>query len=741
MTAATAGSAATEGLTEPDLLGCADEPIRLPGAVQPHGVLLGVEPSALTVQVASANTAALFGADAEALLGRRLDELAPSAAAALREALAADTPLWPLAVHLSGHDVDVTASRADGLLLLEWEPREQAGEAGPAWHRRLPLVLQRLQAARTVAELADTLACDVRDLTGFDRVMVYRFGRDWSGEVVAEHRRDDLEPFLGLRFPASDIPAQARALYVAQWLRLIPDAAYTPVPLVPDQWQGRPLDLGLTGLRSVSPVHLEYLANMGVVASMSMSLITGGRLWGLVACHHYAGPHRPSPTDRVTAEFLGRTASLLLATTSEAADADRVLAVAERQAALLADLARSPRDPASALLAGEHSLLDLLPAGGAAARLDGRLHLLGATPPAERVPPLLAALFASGTPVTDALSRMVPDAADLDGTAAGVLAVPLRGGATGDALAWFRPETLRQVDWGGDPRTKEYVEGEHGPRLSPRRSFARWSETVRGTSEPWLEHEVGAARQLAAHLGDVRLNRAEQESRLAATLQRTLLLEQLPVLPGVDLAVRYLPSAADVVGGDWYDVFLLPDGRVSVVLGDVAGHGLGAAAVTAQLRHGLRAYLLHAAGPAAALQRLNELVAFLLPDELATAVVAELDPARGRLTVASAGHLPALLLDGEPRLVEQGRGPALGLLEDAHYEQVDLPLQGSDRVLLYTDGLVERRGEDVSSGLDRLRAVAGPAPRQAEALLDAVLAGLSERGDDDVTVLTLGPSA
>ncbi|MDP9435337.1 MAG: SpoIIE family protein phosphatase [Actinomycetota bacterium] len=461
---------------------------------------------------------------------------------------------------------------------------------------------------------------------------------------------------------------------------------------------------------------------------------------GPVACHHYAGPHRPSPTDRVTVEFLGRTASLLLGTTSETANADRVLAVAEAQSGLLAGLARAPRAPLSALVSDEHSVLDLLPAGGAAVRLDGRLHLLGLTPAPERVRELLAALPGSGTTATETVSRAVPDADDVVGTAVGVLAVPVRGAAAGDVLAWFRPETLREVHWGGDPHSQELVEDARGLRLSPRRSFARWSETVRGSSESWQPHEVAAAEQLAAHLGEVLLRRSEQESRLAATLQRTLLLEQLPDLPGLDLAVRYQPSAQDVVGGDWYDVFLLPDGRVSVVLGDVAGHGLGAAAVTAQLRHGLRAYLLRAAGPAAALQRLNELVAFLLPDELATAVVAELDPVDGRLTVASAGHVPALLLapDGG-HVVERLRGPGLGLLEDARYDELDLRLDGTDRLLLYSDGLVERRGEDVGSGVDRLRRVAAAAPRQAEALLDAVMAELP-RGTDDVTVLALGRS-
>jgi serine phosphatase RsbU (regulator of sigma subunit) len=718
-------------LTEQDLRGCADEPIRIPGAIQPHGVLLAVTEPELAVVTASANAAALLGrepagSDVDALLG-------PEVAQQLRtQDLAL---LNPLRTSVSGRAVDLVAHRAEGRLVLELEPLESAHEAEPVWHRRLPQVLQRLQAAPTLDDLTEALAREVRALTGFDRVMVYRFDQHWNGEVVAEDRREDLEPFLGLRYPASDIPPQARALYLTNWLRLIPDASYGPVALVPDHVGGRPLDLGGAQLRSVSPVHLEYLANMGVVASMSVSLIDGGRLWGLIACHHYAGPHRPSLTDRAVAEFLGRTASVLLGSKSTAGSAAAVLEVAERQARLVEAVARSPRDPARAL---SPSLLGLLPAGGAALRLGGRLQVLGETPPPERVAELARVLLHAGVIATDAVLTVVPDADDVVPRASGLLVVPV--GTGGDFLAWFRPETLRDVHWGGDPRASKIVEGEYGPRLSPRRSFARWTETARATATPWKPHEVAAAEQLAGHLAEVTRRQAEEESRLAAALQRTLLLEQLPVVPGVALAARYMPSASDVVGGDWYDLVLLPSGRVSVVLGDVAGHGLGAAAITAQLRHALRAYLLTSAGPAATLSRLNDLAAFLLPEELATVIVAELDPATGEVVVASAGHLPVLVLDAAGgHLVSEGRGPALGMTTPAVYGEARLQLQGDDRLVVFSDGLVEVRHADLQVGLDRLVSVATAAPRDADALLDQVLASVASGGTDDVTVLALGP--
>jgi serine phosphatase RsbU (regulator of sigma subunit) len=478
---------------------------------------------------------------------------------------------------------------------------------------------------------------------------------------------------------------------------------------------------------------------MGVVASMSVSLLDRGRLWGLVACHGCSGAHRPSYADRTAAEFLGRTASLLLRTTVEAGDRDRVVEVAQRQAQLVAALGRSPRDPATALLQGTTTLLDLVPASGAAARLDGRLHLLGATPPVARVTEVVGGLLASGVAATDRLPRVLPAAGDVAELASGVLAVEV-GGGRGDFLAWFRPETLREVQWGGDPYSAKLVEDDGGPRLSPRRSFDRWSEVVRGTAEPWREHEVTAARELAAQLGATRLGRAEEDDRLATALQRTLLLERLPDVPGLALAARYRPSAQDVVGGDWYDLVLLPSGRVSVVLGDVAGHGLTAAAITAQLRHALRAHLLRDLGPAGALQALNELVARLLPDELATAVVAEVDPGTGEVAVATAGHLPVLRVGLEgAALLDTERGPALGLLEDADYREVRVTLSPDDRLLLYSDGLLERRGASLEEGFGALRAAAvevlGADP---DTLVDAVLGALDPPDADDVTLLALG---
>jgi serine phosphatase RsbU (regulator of sigma subunit) len=342
------------------------------------------------------------------------------------------------------------------------------------------------------------------------------------------------------------------------------------------------------------------------------------------------------------------------------------------------------------------------------------------------------------TRATDRLPRVLPGTDDVAGTAAGVLVAGIGGG--GDFLAWFRPETLREVTWGGDPYSPKIVEDERGPRLSPRRSFAAWSEIVRGTAEPWREHEVTAVAELAAHVARARLDRADEDDLLAGVLQRTLLLEQLPDIPGVALAARYVASSQDVVGGDWYDLVLLPSGRVSVVLGDVAGHRLSAASTTAQLRHALRAHLLRDLGPAVALQALNDLVTRLLPEELATAVVAELEPSTGELAIANAGHLPVLHVRREgSEYLEADRGPALGLVADSRYGQTSVRLARDDRLLLVSDGLLERRGASLDDGLAALLAAADRLREAApQELCDGVLAELAPPDTDDVTLVGLG---
>ncbi len=310
----TNAAAHTPAYGEVDLTSCDREPIHIPGAIQPHGVLLALD-DGLSVVMISANSASLLSVPPDDALGRTLAELVGgelSAAVAARTA--AGLPGEPLVHTVGGVDVDVRVHRSGERLVVELEPLSRVGASALSYQSARG-AMARLAGASSVTDLARALAREVRSLLEFDRVMVYRFDEDWNGEVIAEERREDLNAFLGLHYPATDIPAQARRLYTVNWTRLIADIGYRPVPLHPvfDPSTEAPLDLSHSTLRSVSPIHVEYLSNIGVTASMSISLVVDDQLWGLIACHHYSGPHRPTHDARDAAEFLGQIASQVVA--------------------------------------------------------------------------------------------------------------------------------------------------------------------------------------------------------------------------------------------------------------------------------------------------------------------------------------------------------------------------------------------------------------------------------------------
>jgi light-regulated signal transduction histidine kinase (bacteriophytochrome) len=336
--------------------------------------------------------------------------------------------------------------------------------------------------------------------------------------------------YLGLRYPASDIPRQARRLYLRNTIRLIPDARYVPAPLVglADRSDDAPLDLSDSVLRSVSPIHLEYLANMGVVASMSLSLVVEGRLWGLIACHHRAPRFLPTRI-RAALDLFGQMASFQLETRLAA----EALALRSRtkaiQETLIADLA-SADDIREGLQRSRQALLDYLPASGLALWIDGEFAAVGETPTRAEVAGLVAWLNESvtdGVFQTDALASYYPPAAAMSATASGVLAISVSRSPR-DYLIWFRPEQVQTVRWAGDPN-KPVVDGGRGARLSPRKSFADWRQEVRLRSDPWGPVDIKTAESLRVSLLEVVLEHVDQlaRERQRARLQQDALLAQL----------------------------------------------------------------------------------------------------------------------------------------------------------------------------------------------------------------------
>jgi light-regulated signal transduction histidine kinase (bacteriophytochrome) len=734
-----------------DLDNCAREPIHIPGSVQPRGVLLVVQERGSVVLQCSANVDGVLGRPVEAVLGAPLAEaLGEPAARVVLEQLAA------VQDHRTRNPGLVQVATGGTTVLLDVvvhrPPPATAADPGPVYVVELeradgprPLTfgstyegvrdaIADLSRASELTDLYDTAVRHVRAMTGFDRVMLYRFDAEYNGEVVAEAKRGDLEPFLGLHYPASDIPPQARALYEKSWIRLISDVDYTPVPVVPtvEPLSGRPLDLTYATLRSVSPIHCEYLRNMGVRASMSISLLRDGRLWGMVACHHYAGPHAPSYGVRSAAEFLGVALSARLVAQVE----EDLLAESRRASGVLARLVAASRDEDVRLaqaLTRTDDLLELVPADGVVVCVGGDLAWRGRVPDEETRRALAAwGSGADGVRASDHLPDE-PGAPHAAGTA-GALAVALPDGGS---VVWLRDEVVRTVDWGGDPHNKAIaVRDGDRYRLSPRTSFEAWREHVRGRSAPWDDRHATSAADLRGHLVEAMFRRGQVEVLAARALQRTLVPSVLPAVPGWSVEARYEPSGTGEVGGDWYDVVLLADGRVALAVGDVTGHGLPAAAAMGELRHATRAYLLDAAPPAVVLSRVAQLARWSLPGQMATMALAVLDPVTGEVEHSSAGHLPPLLVraDGSTAWQRVLGSPLIGLL-DGEPATARVTLAPGDALLLLTDGLIERRGESLRVAMDRTAAQVGrPDPRRLGELVARVRDATSE---DDATLLLL----
>ena len=500
-----------------DITDCDREPIHIPGAVQPQGVLLALQIPELTIAQASGSAAEHFGRDAESLLGEPLSSLfGREGETQVRACLElppgmVSTPL-PLTTRVADREqmFNGIVHRSGECLILECEPTEDvSGRAFLGLGQSLRVALAQMARATSARSLCETAAREVRQITGFDRVLVYRFDPEWNGAVVAEDRREDMASYLHHHFPASDIPRQARELYAQNLLRLVADVHARPVPLVPanNPNTGQPLDLTFSSLRSVSPIHIEYLKNMGVGASMSVSILHEGQLWGLIACHHDTA--NPVPYEaRLACELLGQALSLRVAAIELRETLD---GRAERGEILRHLLDSLPPEPSiwQSLVARETLLLSLVDAAGAAVFADGDCLCVGNAPSeadARRVWDRLRDTSQSDLFSTDSLAAFDRDAFEGLETARGALAI-WTSAERRDGIVWFRPEMVRTIEWAGNP--EKPVEREAGQaRIHPRKSFETWRQTVRLKSAPWGAAEIEAARSLRHAILEAALRRA-----------------------------------------------------------------------------------------------------------------------------------------------------------------------------------------------------------------------------------------
>ena len=510
-----------------DLTNCDREPIHIPNLVQAHGVLIALDEDLNIAQI-SENCREHFSKSVESLLGKPLENLLNSDYFAyLRTEVLPQTleanPLYLNPATINDTDFEAAIHRFQDVTIIEFErPSGQSTLPHQNHYSSLRSKLNEINQAKSVVEFCQKSAETVRKFTGFDRVMIYRFAEDDSGDVIAEAAHEDLEKFLGLHYPASDIPKQARALYIKQSLRfkVDVDAASSPVTPKLNPSTRQPLDMSYAATREMSPIHNEYLKNMGVASSMSISIVKDGRLWGLIACHHYSGGHYIPHQARMICEFIAHTISLQIEAKTNAENYEYINHLKDSNAAILEELNASG-DVAQCLVQNENNLLQTIKSDGAALVLDNKIHLIGETPTEFQTKKLVEWLWKNHSEenffATNELSRLMPSAEEYRSEASGVLAVRLTQKMP-EYLIWFRAEQARTVNWAGNPE-KPVTVGKFGARLTPRKSFETWKQEVRGQSEPWKPFEIEFAQKLRRTIVEVILRRVDELRELNSQLE------------------------------------------------------------------------------------------------------------------------------------------------------------------------------------------------------------------------------
>jgi chemotaxis family two-component system sensor kinase Cph1 len=508
------------------------EPIHVSGQIQPHGVLFVLEEPELRIVQTSTNTYQVFGVAPEKIVEQKLEDIFDIfqieniKLAVANNNLDSINPskLW---ARVKGDDYvvfdGVFHRNADGFLILELEPAFSQ-EIIPflSFYHLARTSINQLEETSNLRDFCQIIVKEVRKLTGFDRVMLYKFDEDNHGDVIAEEKLGSMTSYLGLHYPESDIPVPARRLFSSNYIRLIPDAKVKPVKLFPtnNPLDQQPLDLTLSILRSASPCHLEYLHNMGVGSSLTISLTKEGKLWGLIACHHQT-PKYVSYELRKACEFLGRVIFSELSAREETEDYDYRMKLTYVRSTLI-DYMSSEENFIDGLIKHRPNLLDLTSSQGAAVCFGGKCIAIGKTPTEENLNYLVQWLQNNVNEevfYTNSLPQIYSDAEKYKEVASGLLAIPI---SKRNYVLWFRPEVIQTVNWGGDPnKAYETTQSEGILHLSPRKSFELWKETVRLKSLPWKSVEVKAALELRKAIVNIVLRQADELAQLAQDLERS----------------------------------------------------------------------------------------------------------------------------------------------------------------------------------------------------------------------------
>jgi two-component system, chemotaxis family, sensor kinase Cph1 len=495
--------------------------------LQPHGALLVLSSPDLIIQQISANAPKFFNLPPQDILGQSLSNLFTSTAIDLiQQILAEDRSAHLLQLTLQNQcqqrEWEGSIYRGEDSVLLELEPLQADLNSSLAIsHMKLRSAISRLQQVSSLQDFLHLSATEIQTMTGFDRVMVYQFDPQGAGQVIAEAKRPDLVSYLGLHFPATDIPEQPRRLYAQGLLRYIPNLFAPGVELISAKHLSHQPDLSFVMLRGTDPCCMEYHRNMGVAALMVIALVKDQQLWGLISCHHQA-PKFVSGSVRAVCELIGQFITAELANKANYEELDYIVKLKTLQSEFIESIANA-EDLKAALVHPEPRILEVVNANGVAVCLEDEITLVGATPSIDQIQDLIQwvdqhvgdSLFH-----TDSLPKLYPTAEAYKETATGLLLLRISQ-VKRYYILWFRPEVLRTVNWAGDPASSVQLNTEGQLTLSPRRSFEQWQETVRLTSQPWHQSELENALDLRNAIVGIVLNKADELAQMNQALARS----------------------------------------------------------------------------------------------------------------------------------------------------------------------------------------------------------------------------
>lgn len=505
-----------------DLTNCDKEPIHIPGHVQPHGFLVALHPGSLRIEKASANIEAFTGQKATALLGQPLSSLHAFIVPVKKESSLSDLitlgkitgnfeQLNPQEVLVADKRMFIICHQYKDNIICEFEPFQSDAE-NITLQKIMGTALSVIQSSASFNQLLNHVAGMVKEITGYGRIMIYKFHRDQHGEVVAEAKTEQLESWLHLHYPASDIPVQARELYKLNLVRIIADVNSQPAAILGADNNVVPLDLTHSVLRAVSPIHIEYLRNMGVGASFSISLVSKNELWGLIACHNDTAKFIDY-NSRLASKFIGQLFSAALEFKSDEGLEEKNSLLMQKQQQLFEQLLKET-DPVEALTKKETTLLDVNNAAGVVFFYEGILHRLGTVPGEQEINGIVTWLRESEEGSfyqTSSLPLQYPAAKDFAAIASGILVTEI-GHDLSEYIMWFRPEIVKTLDWAGEQEKDTAIQEDGSIRISPRKSFAKWTQEVKHTSEEWTNQEISAAIKLKEDLIQV-INKKASEIR------------------------------------------------------------------------------------------------------------------------------------------------------------------------------------------------------------------------------------